>query len=119
MTMTGVEKRQPSAAGTIVIHGHELEPGHDEVAAMIARGWRGIQLCYCVWDSPESPCACIHDKRWWFPNGGILRSNRSDRKDDAGNALHEFEIAGGTPVLVEMSVELLLEEARKAAPAKA
>lgn len=122
MTISGLEADRSADDGRLVIHGHELDPGQGDasIATMLSRGWRGIQLCYCVWDSPESPCACMHDRRWWFPNVGILTGRRTSRKDHDGRALQEFEISAGTPVLVEMSVETLIKEAKKqAASAKA
>ncbi|MCL6684562.1 hypothetical protein [Sphingomonas alba] len=117
MTISGVDSRghADAAAGSVIIHGHELDPGDGDVAAMVPHGWRGIQLCYCVWDSPESPCKCMHDPRWYLPIGGIRREQRSARKDHDGKALHEFEIAKGTPVLLEMKVEEMADQAKAAA----
>ena len=114
MTISDLEADRPTHAGTVLIHGHELDigDGGGDVAAMVAPRWRGIQLCYCVHDSPESPCPCMHDRRWWFPMGSIISARQSDRRDLDGRALQAFEIARGTPVLVEMNVETLVREAK-------
>ena len=100
--------------GALRIHGHEVEPGNGKTAAaMVASRRRPFQICYCVQDSPDNPCPCMHDRRWWFEEGSIVASGRSERKDEAGKPLQYFDVVEGTSVLVEMDIEDVIREARQ------
>jgi hypothetical protein len=98
--------RQLDAATTYRVYGHEIEfkqgaAGSKSAAARLR--WRLIGPCFCVQDSPESPCPCMHDGwfLWWLREDAVVREGKSGRKDHEGKELQFFDVLVDSQIMVE------------------
>lgn len=84
------------------IYGHPLE-GVDQLAA--ADGGRidtsfAVQWCFCVQDSPQSPCLC-RPLIVWLGRGDVVSYGTTEHKDPAGESLHFFDLKNDAELLLE------------------
>jgi hypothetical protein len=116
MDFSEAKLRQLDAAATYRVYGHELalDDGKASARAKARRRWRFIHPCFCVHDSPESPCPCMEDEpRWWLPGDAILREGDGGRKDHHGQELQFFDVLVDATIMVE-SVQPVSVRALKA-----
>lgn len=98
--------QQLDAATTFRVYGHELEfkNGSGSRGASAKLRWRLIVPCFCVQDSPESPCRCMHGDDafwWWLVGDAVVREGKSGRKDDDGKELQFFDVLVDSQILME------------------
>lgn len=98
--------QQLDAATTYRVYGHEMEfkQGAGSKGAADARlRWRLIGPCFCVHDSPDSPCPCMdHDWFWWWLlDDAVVREGKSGRKDHEGKELQFFDVLVDSQIIVE------------------
>jgi hypothetical protein len=95
--------QQLDATATYRVYGHELEFEQGSSGAAAKLRWRLIGPCFCVQDSPDSPCPCMeHDPFfWWLMDGAIAREGNSGRKDHEGKELQFFDVLVDSQIMVE------------------
>jgi hypothetical protein len=96
--------RQLDAAATYRVYGHEIEfeAGATGKGASARRRWRLISPCFCVQDSPDSPCPCMTDEsRWWLRGEAVVDEGKAGRKDHDGHALEFFDVLVDSKIMVE------------------
>jgi hypothetical protein len=97
--------RQLDAAATYRVYGHEIEFGGgaaDKSAKTARRRWRLISPCFCVWDSPDSPCPCMTDEsRWWLRVEAVVDEGKAGRKDHDGQELQFFDVLVDSKIMME------------------
>lgn len=96
--------RQLDAATTYRVYGHELEfeGGANGKGATARRQWRLIRPCFCVQDSPDSPCPCMTDEsRWWLLGETVVDEGNSGRRDHDGEELKYFDVLIDSKIMVE------------------
>jgi hypothetical protein len=93
-------------ATTRKVFGRPLDLTNDGVAKRVA-----LTPCLCTWDSPDSPCPCLHSKIWWILQSDIVNSGVSNKKTHSGDLLNFYDIKANSQVAVEtiesISVEAL------------
>jgi hypothetical protein len=96
---TDAKLRQLDAATAYRVNGHEVA---FEQGASARRRWRLIWPCFCVHDSPDSPCPCMEDgPRWWLPADAVLNEGDAGRKGHDGEELHFFDVRLDSQIMVE------------------
>jgi hypothetical protein len=90
--------QQLNAATTYRVYGHPLE---FEQGGTAKQKWRLIRPCFCVWDSPESPCPCMHETIWWISAEAIVDEGKVERKGREGEELQFFDVLLDSNVMVE------------------
>src|SRR5690606_34645605 len=65
------------------------------------RGWKPIRPCFCVHDSPQSPCPCDNRILWWLSEKAIMDTGASGREDAEGKDLQHFDVAVESQILME------------------
>jgi hypothetical protein len=99
MDFSDAKLRQLDASTTYRVYGHEVE---FEQGASARRRWRLIWPCFCVHDSPDSPCPCMEDApRWWLPADAVLNEGDAGRKGHDGEELHFFDVRLDSQIMVE------------------
>jgi hypothetical protein len=104
MDYSEAKLQQLDAAATYRVYGHELEFGQGSTGAAARLRWRLILPCFCVHDSPDSPCPCMRgDDRffWWLVDDAVVREGPSGRKDHEGNELQFFDVLLDSQIMVE------------------
>lgn len=109
MDIREAKLQQLVAASTYRVYGHEIEfeegatdKGATGKGATARRRWRLISPCFCVQDSPESPCPCMTDEsRWWLRSEAVIDEGNAGRKDHAGQELQFFDVLVDSKVMVE------------------
>jgi len=91
--------QQFEGAVGVTIYGVPLEVD-DKKALISGARFQPIIGCYCVWDSPDSPCPCTN-MIFWLPVEQIIVANETDRKTVQGHRLHMFTVSSDAEVLVE------------------
>ena len=81
MEFNAMKHQQLTAASTYRVYGHAVEFEQDAAAR---RRWRLIRPCFCVHDSPESPCPCRTGSFFWLQEDDILAEGNAERKDHDG-----------------------------------
>jgi hypothetical protein len=107
--------QQLNAAATFRVYGHELAFEQSSGATARLR-WRLIMPCFCVQDSPENPCPCMHGGdpfSWWLLDSAVVSEGGSGRKDHDGKELQFFDVLVDSQILVE-SVQAVSAGALKA-----
>lgn len=90
---------QIQAATTARLYGRFLPQGDlSASSAESAASWRPFQVCFCVQDSPDSPCLCRARIVWVSEIAG---SGRAERKDHDGNQLEFVDVAHDSIILAE------------------
>ena len=95
--------QQLDAATTYRVYGHEVD--FDQSGASSGgtsrRRWRPILPCFCVQDSPDSPCECMRGEHlWWLLDDAVVGEGKSGHKDK-GNDLQFFDVLVDSQIVVE------------------
>jgi hypothetical protein len=95
--------QQLDAATTYRVYGHEVD--FDQSGASSGgtsrRRWRPILPCFCVQDSPDSPCECMRGEQvWWLLDDAVIGEGKSGHKDK-GNDLQFFDVLVDSQIVVE------------------
>jgi hypothetical protein len=100
--------QQLDHVSTYRIYGHalEFEPAKATTGFIRTGHWTPIWPCICVQDSPENPCPCNPDHRWWLRDDTIIAHGKSGRRDHEGKELQFFDVLVDSKIMVE-SVELV------------
>jgi hypothetical protein len=104
MDYSQAKLQQLNAAATYRVYGHELkfEQGSSGAAARLR--WRLILPCFCVHDTADSPCSCMHGDDpffWWLVDDAVVHEGESGRKDHEGKELQFFDVLLDSQILVE------------------
>ena len=59
-----------------------------------------IHWCFCVQDSPTSPCRCM-PTILWLGRPDVVDSGKTDLKDHSGELLHFFDLKNSATLLLE------------------
>jgi hypothetical protein len=59
-----------------------------------------IHWCFCVQDSPSSPCLCM-PHIVWLGHPDVVTYGKTDQKDHAGEALYFFDLKNDATLLLE------------------
>ena len=98
MDFSDEKLRQLDAATTYRVYGHEVA---FEQGASARRRWRLIWPCFCVHDSPESPCPCMDAPRWWLAADAVLNEGDAGRKGHDDEELQFFDVRLDSQIMVE------------------
>jgi hypothetical protein len=103
MSYTDATLQQLNEAATYRIYGRTLQFPKDIPGAGSASASRHTPIwpCYCVQDSPDSPCECAKGMRWWLMDSAIVAHGSSGKKDSHGNELEFFDVSVESKIMVE------------------
>jgi hypothetical protein len=102
MDYSGAKLEQLEAASTFRVYGLPLDFEQAGAAKQKAKQkWRLIRPCFCVWDSPESPCPCGSETIWWLAAEAIVDEGKAGRKGHEGQELQFFDVLLDSNVMVE------------------
>jgi hypothetical protein len=96
--------QQLDAATTYRVYGHEVDFDQSGAGSggTARRRWRPISPCFCVQDSPDSPCDCMHGQDvWWLLDDAVIGEGKSGHKDKEGNDLQFFDLLVDSQIVVE------------------
>lgn len=75
------------------IYGHRIDnPTQPRVRGVSSSEWISISPCFCVWDSPESPCPCKKSILYWILENDIEASGKVNKKTQDGDELFYFDV---------------------------
>jgi hypothetical protein len=104
MDYSEAKVQQLDAAVTYRVYGHELKFVQESSGAAARLRWRLIQPCFCVHDTPDSPCPCMHGDDpffWWLLDSAVVGEGNSGRKDHEGQELQFFDVLLDSQIIVE------------------
>jgi hypothetical protein len=87
-------------ATTYRFFGHQLDDSSAK-ARRDGRKWLPFSVCFCVQDSPDSPCHCMHDGIWWILEGSILNRGHAERRDHEGKSMDFIDVSLDAEVVAE------------------
>jgi hypothetical protein len=96
VSLNQAKLQQLDAVSTFRVYGHTLD---DEERT--ESQWVPIGPCFCVHDSPESPCPCTHEFIWWLPMNAIVGRGSAGRKGHEGEELQYFDVLVESAIMVE------------------
>src|SRR4051794_37016502 len=102
MNLSKAKLEQLDAAATFRVYGDEIDLGTSSRARATSAGrWIAIGPCFCVHDSPESPCPCMSDGFWWLRRDAVVRQGSAGRKGHDGKDLQYFDVLLDSTIMVE------------------
>ncbi len=104
MNLSEAKLEQLNAATTFRVYGQVFEGDESASRRKSERAsdrWVPIGPCFCVHDSPDSPCPCMPDSFWWLHADSIVRRGSAERSGPDGKKLEYFDVLADSTILVE------------------
>ncbi len=101
ITYERVRELQVEDATVTKIYGPPIGADNDKPTKEQEKALRFMRLfgCFCVQDTPESPCLC--GSIIWIPWDKIVRIEKSERKNDKGQKLSLVTVYNDAEIVVE------------------
>lgn len=93
------------ASSYVEVFGLQLDPNEYQAGSDRWKRSFPIILCFCVHDSPSSPCPCT-GPILWLRRDDVLRSNVHTRKGERGGDVMRFVVDRDASVVVENASRL-------------